>query len=79
MCSFQDRSDATERPNLDILSHMRVFDPMRMSGRFLFSRLETGQIKFLVSHSSDVFWSRVIELFRLFGTERVPCRVLSSA
>ena len=41
MCSFQDRSDATETPNTDRLSHIfRVFEPKRISGRFLFLLLE---------------------------------------
>ena len=41
MCSFQDRSDATETPNMDRLSHMfRVFEPKRISGRFLFWLVE---------------------------------------
>ena len=31
MCSFQDRSDATETPNMDRLSHIcRVFEPKRI-------------------------------------------------
>ena len=30
MCSFQDRSDATETPNMDRLSHIfRIFEPKR--------------------------------------------------
>ena len=37
MWSFQDRSDATETSNMDRLSHIfRVFEPKRISGRFLF-------------------------------------------
>ena len=44
MCSFQDRSDATEMPNMDRLSHIfRVFEPKRISGRFLFLLLEIKQ------------------------------------
>ena len=40
MCSFQDRSDATETPNMDRLLHIfRVFEPKRISGRFSFSLL----------------------------------------
>ena len=34
MCSFQDRSAATETPNMDRLSHIfRVYEPKRKSGR----------------------------------------------
>ena len=41
MCSFQDRSDATETSNMDRLSHIiRAFEPKRISGRFLFLELE---------------------------------------
>ena len=44
VCSFQDRSDATETPNMDRQSHIfRVFEPKRISGRFLFSLLEIKQ------------------------------------
>ena len=44
MCSFQDRSDATETPNMDRLPHIfRVFKPKRISGRFLFLLLEIEQ------------------------------------
>ena len=43
MCSCQDRSDATETP-IDRLSHIfRVFEPKRISGRFLFLLLEIKQ------------------------------------
>ena len=42
--SFQDRSDATETPNMDRLSHIfRVFEPKRISGRFLFLLLDIKQ------------------------------------
>ena len=44
MCSFQVRSDATETPDMDSLSHIfRVFDPKRMSRKFVFSHLEIKQ------------------------------------
>ena len=44
MCSFQDRSDATETPNMVRRSHIfRVFEPKRISGRFLFLLLEIKQ------------------------------------
>ena len=44
MCSFQDRSDAIETPNMERLSHIfRVFEPKRISGRFLFLLLEIKQ------------------------------------
>ena len=44
MCSFQDRSHATETPNMDRLSHIfRVLEPKRISGRFLFLLLEIKQ------------------------------------
>ena len=44
MCSFQNRSDATETPNMDRLSYIfRVFEPKRISGRFLFLLLEIKQ------------------------------------
>ena len=34
MCSFQDRSDATETPNMDRLSHIfRVFEPKRKNNK----------------------------------------------
>ena len=39
MCSFQDRSDATETPNMDRLSHIvRVFEPKKNVGEiFIFA------------------------------------------
>ena len=39
MCSFQDRSDATETPSMDRLSHIvRVFEPKRISRKiFIFA------------------------------------------
>ena len=44
MCSFQDRLDATETPNMDRPSHLfRAFEPKRISGRFLFLLLEIKQ------------------------------------
>ena len=44
MYSFQDRPDAIVTPNRDSLSDIfRVFERKRMSGKFLFSRLETRQ------------------------------------
>ena len=44
MWPFQDRSDATETPNMDRLSHIfRVFEPKKISGRFLFLLLEIKQ------------------------------------
>ena len=44
MYSFQDRPVATETPNMDRLSHIfRVFEPKRISGRFLFLLLEIKQ------------------------------------
>ena len=44
MCSFQDRSDGTESPNMDRLSHIfRVFELKRIPGRFLFLLLEIKQ------------------------------------
>ena len=44
MCSFQDRSNATKTFNMDRLSHIfRVFEPKRISGRFLFLFLEIKQ------------------------------------
>ena len=44
MCSFQDRSDATETPSMNRLPHIfRVFEPKRISGRFLFTLLEIKQ------------------------------------
>ena len=64
MCSFQDRSDATETPNMAGLSHIfRVFKPKRISGRFLFLLLEIKQRLFSLSRS------RVIEDATLFGRE----------
>ena len=44
MCLFQERSDASETPNLGSLSHFfRVFKPKRMSEKVLFSHLEIRQ------------------------------------
>ena len=72
---------------MDELSHIfRVFEPKRMSGKFLLSRLEIRQhlvlfvlklIKFGEPLFSNVFRSRVIEKatsFRLFRTQVAPCR-----
>ena len=44
MCSFQDRLDATETPNMDRLSHIfKAFETKRISGGFLFLLLEIKQ------------------------------------
>ena len=92
MCSFQDRSDATETPNMDRHSHIfRVFELKRISWTFLFLLLEIKYHRFLLALKLTKFWepclfsssrSRLIEdatLFRLLGREGLPCRVLSPA
>ena len=44
ICSFQDRSDATETPNMDWPPHIfRVFELKRISWKFLFSLLKIKQ------------------------------------
>ena len=67
MCSFQGRSDATESPNMDRLSHIfRVFEPKRISGRFLFLLLEIKQLLILLKEGCHIiFFTFIIRLLNI--------------